>query len=193
MPRDKSFVIREDGQHYGRVIRNLGHMNLLVYCNDNKQRICKIRGAIRNRVWMKVGDIVLVSYREFEIGASTSSGEEKGDVLHKYDSTDYGKLRKDTFINMALFTNIETQDLTKISIAKIAIAPRDEGYVFEAEENEVVEGGEKGKADDNDWFEDVDDDGVAAVGGAGVKATPKTTSAKKPVAVEDDDIDIDNI
>jgi initiation factor 1A len=192
MPRDKSFVIREDGQHYGRVIRNLGHMNLLVYCNDNKQRICKIRGAIRNRVWMKVGDIVLVSYREFEIGVATRSGEEKGDVLHKYDSTDYGKLRKDPTLNLALFTNIETQDLSKISIAKVTSTADDAGYVFEAEENEgdgnqVVEG--DGKDEDEDWFEDDDE---APAGGAGVKVVPKS-GVKKPVAAADDDIDIDNI
>jgi initiation factor 1A len=196
MPRDKSFVIREDGQHYGRVIRNLGHMNLLVYCNDNKQRICKIRGAIRNRVWMKVGDIVLVSYREFEIGVATRSGEEKGDVLHKYDSTDYGKLRKDPTLNLALFTNIETQDLSKITIARAAAGGNEDGYVFEAEDNEVVEGDEKGGATGGDWFEDEDDGGAAS--GAGVKVVPKIVTKvggiKKPIVeMGGDDIDIDNI
>lgn len=187
MPRDTSFVAREEGQHYGRVIRNLGHMNLLVYCNDNRQRICKIRGAIRRRMWMKVGDIVLISYREFEVGTTTRSGEEKGDVLHKYETTDYGKLRKDPVINMALFTSIETQDLSKISIAKIPV--QEDGYIFEAADNEVVEDG-KGD-EDGDWFEDTDEDRPA--GGAGVKPKVAVAAGAKKPAADDDDIDIDNI
>lgn len=141
---------------------------------------------------MKVGDIVLVSYREFEIGTSTRSGEEKGDVLHKYETTDYGKLRKDAFLNMALFTTIETQDLTKISIAKVAMAAQEDGYVFEAADNEVVEGDEERNGKDEDWFEDGDEDGAPA-GGAGVRVAPKVGAAKKPAAADDDDIDIDNI
>jgi initiation factor 1A len=186
MPRDTSFVAREEGQHYGRVIRNLGHTNLLIYCNDNKQRICKIRGAIRRWMRMKVGDIVLISYREFEIGVATRSGEEKGDVLHKYDATDYGKLRKDPAINMALFTNIETQDLSKISIGRSVIAVREEGYIFEAADNEVVEGDGK----DEDWFEDVDE--ALPAGGAGARPIAKVHAiAKKPVDTKHDDVDID--
>lgn len=189
MPRDTSFIFREEGQHYGRVIRNLGHTNLLIYCNDNKQRICKIRGAIRRWMRMKVGDIVLISYREFEIGVATRSGEEKGDVLHKYDAIDYGKLRKDPAINMALFTNIETQDLSKISISRVPMAVREDGYIFEAVDNEIVENGEEG-----DWFEDVDE--ALPAGGAGARPIAKVHAvAKKPVDTKDDDveIDIDNI
>ena len=189
MPRVTSFAAREEGQHYGRVIRNLGHMNLLVYCNDNKQRICKIRGAIRRRMWMNVGDIVLISYREFEIGTTTRVGEEKGDILHKYETTDYGKIRKDPVLNMALFTNIETQDLTKISIAKIPV--QEDGYIFEAADNEVVEDGKGGEDDDGDWFEDTDDDKPA--GGAGAKPKAAVAAGAKKPAADDDDIDIDNI
>ena len=38
--------------------------------------MASIRGKLRNRVWMGVGDIILVSLRE--------EGENKGDVIHKY-------------------------------------------------------------------------------------------------------------
>ena len=190
MPRDTSFVAREEDQHYGRVIRNLGNMHLLVYCNDNKQRICKIRGAIRKRTWIKLGDIILVSYREFQIGVAVKSGGEKGDVLHKYEMSDYGRLRRDPTINLALFTTIETQDLTKISIAKVALAVQEEGYIFESVDNEIVAG--KSSGADDDWFEDVDEEGAAAGAGAGANRRPiKGSATAKPA--DDDDIDIDNI
>ncbi len=58
-----AFIERADDQLYGRVIKNLGNCNMIVYCNDNKRRFCHIRGAIRKRVWMNPGDVVLVSVR----------------------------------------------------------------------------------------------------------------------------------
>lgn len=117
MPRNGEFVAREEGTHYGRVLRNLGHMNLLVYCNDGKQRICHIRGAMRRRMWVNIGDIVLVSYREFEVGANTRVGEEKGDVLHKYNTTDHARLRADRTFNPVLLMRLETQaDLNNLTL-----------------------------------------------------------------------------
>ena len=89
---------------------------------------------------------------------------------------------------MALFTSIETQDLSKISIAKIPVL--EDGYIFEAADNEVVEDG-KGGEDDGDWFEDTDDDKPA--GGAGAKPKAAVAAGAKKPAADDDDIDIDNI
>ena len=49
-------VERDSDQMYGRVIRLLGQRNVMVYCNDNKQRICHICGAMKQRVWINPGD-----------------------------------------------------------------------------------------------------------------------------------------
>jgi initiation factor 1A len=116
MPRESGFVYRQEGTHYGRVLRNLGHMNMLVYCNDGRQRICRIRGAMRRRMWIHVGDIVLVSYREYEVGAYKEVGEEKGDILHRYETTDHNRLRADPQFQPALLLRLEAQaDLSRIT------------------------------------------------------------------------------
>lgn len=95
------YVDRQDGQQYGRVIRVLGNGNMLVYCNDGEQRICHIRGAIRKRVWINLGDVVLVSLRDF--------GDEKdrGDILAKIDPKAYSKVKKEAGVNPVLFNNLE--------------------------------------------------------------------------------------
>ena len=38
--------------------------------------MCQIRGQMRKRVWINIGDIVLVSLREFQ--------DSKADIIHKY-------------------------------------------------------------------------------------------------------------
>lgn len=94
------FIEKQEDQQYGRVVRVLGNGNMLVYCNDNKERICHIRGAIRKRVWINLGDIVLISLRDL--------GEaDRGDVLAKYEPKHYSKLKKESGVNLILFNNLE--------------------------------------------------------------------------------------
>jgi initiation factor 1A len=61
----------EEGQQIGRILKVLGNKRMIVYCNDNTQRICKIRGALGKRSWIEKGDIVLISIRE-DLAAGTT-------------------------------------------------------------------------------------------------------------------------
>ena len=45
-------------------------------CFDGEKRMATIRGKLKNRVWMGAGDLILISLRE--------TGDDKGDVIHKY-------------------------------------------------------------------------------------------------------------
>ena len=110
------FVEAEDDQLYARVLRILGNRNTLVYCNDNVVRLCHIRGSIRKDTWINIGDIVLVSVRDFLKEAKDTY--EKGDILYKYDSDVYSKLKKDERMNPKLFSNIETADLEQLKRIK---------------------------------------------------------------------------
>ena len=98
---------RLEGQMYARIIKVLGNCNLLVFCNDGRERICHIRGNMRKKVWMNVGDIVLISIREY--GKEEAGKIGRGDVCAKYDHNVILKLRqKDPSINPLLFNTIET-------------------------------------------------------------------------------------
>jgi len=95
------FIEKEEDQLYARVIRMLGGNNITAYCNDDKLRLCHIRGSMRKRVWLNPGDIVLVSLRD--------SVDEKGDVVMKYDPSLLGKLKKLEDINPRLFLALESE------------------------------------------------------------------------------------
>ena len=50
---------RQEGQMYGRIIKLLGNCNVLVLCNDKRERLCHIRGSMRKKVWLGPGDIIM--------------------------------------------------------------------------------------------------------------------------------------
>ena len=52
----------------------LGFERFLVKCQDGYQRLCRIRGKMKRRAWVRQGDIVLVSPWDFQF-------EEKGDII----------------------------------------------------------------------------------------------------------------
>ena len=49
----------------GIAVRMLGFDRLVVKCQDGHERLCRIRGKLKRRVWIRVGDIVLVSPWDF--------------------------------------------------------------------------------------------------------------------------------
>ena len=77
---------REEGQEYARVVKCLGDCRLDVELADKRTLTAHIRGKLRKRVWIRNGDIVLVSLRDFD--------ENKADVIGKYSDENVQALIK---------------------------------------------------------------------------------------------------
>lgn len=159
-----AFIERQPDQLYARVIKNLGNMNLLVYCNDNKTRICHIRGSMRKKVWINIGDIVLISLRDFSEDIVKKEGE-RGDVVAKYDNEHLNKLKKMPDINQKLFMQLETADGTQLKeIGKRETVEHDliDDYGIEFDYSDVKKEEEKGvvEEDSSDSEKDVDIDDI---------------------------------
>ena len=56
----REMVMPGEGQLLGIVTQMLGYDRLLVKCGDGHERVCRIRGKMKRRVWIKVGDVVLL-------------------------------------------------------------------------------------------------------------------------------------
>lgn len=114
----RDLIFREDGQQYGSVTKMLGDRRIQVFCFDNVERIGLIRKALR--VWINVGDIVLVSLRDFQ--------DSKADVIHRYTPEEartlvsYGELPESTKIN---------QTAVDMALSAGAGEEVDAGFVFE--------------------------------------------------------------
>jgi len=152
-----TMIDRQPDQMYGRVIRNLGHCRLLVFCNDNRVRQCHIRGAMRKKTWLTLGDMVLISRREFEKKPEAGSTDlENGDIVAKYDHDLLSTLRKLPDINKKLFMQLEVMDgkvLEEIGKKKESEIPDpededDDGIFFEEDEQKVEQKLEDIEVDD---------------------------------------------
>ena len=65
----------------------LGSGRMRVHCFDGKERMAKIRGKFKRRVWVNLGDVVLVQKREF------TTDDDNCDVVHVYYSDEVKKLK----------------------------------------------------------------------------------------------------
>ena len=131
-------IDRQEGQQIARAIKLLGNRNILCYCNDNKVRVCHICGKMRGRVFVDVGDIVLVSLREFELTSSKTTDDLNGDIIAKYPYECLTRLKKETNINPKLFMQLETLDGVRLkAIGEAAVNTIEDtegGFDFDRDE-----------------------------------------------------------
>ena len=77
----------------GVAVKLLGFDRVMVKCQDGHERLCRIRGKIKRRVWIREGDIVLVSPWDFQ-------SESKGDVIWRYTRAQADLLRKRGYLTL---------------------------------------------------------------------------------------------
>lgn len=131
----------DKGQMIGRTLKKLGDRRFNVFCNDNKNRICKLAGSIRKNQWVDEGALVLIGIRE--LGTSTTERTtEIGDILALVDQRIYGALKKQEGMNKLLFTNLEADDAATIQrkVNAIKSGIDDEDDIFDRNSEEEEEG-----------------------------------------------------
>jgi initiation factor 1A len=104
------FIDKEADQYVGRIMKLLGNLNVQVYCEDKKQRVCKIRSGIKKRIRFETGDVVLISLRDCELSTDAlDKGErsDRGDIIAKYHPQQFKSLR-DKGVNPLIFANLDT-------------------------------------------------------------------------------------
>ena len=77
----------------GIAVKMLGAERIMVKCQDGKERLCRIRGKLKRRVWIRNGDVVLVSPWEFQI-------DTRGDIFFRYRQNQASWLRDHDYITI---------------------------------------------------------------------------------------------
>jgi len=75
-------------------VRLLGFDRVLVKCQDGHERLCRIRGKMKRRVWIREGDVVLVSPWDFQ-------SDKRGDIIWRYTRGQADWLRKSGYITIS--------------------------------------------------------------------------------------------
>ncbi len=66
------------------IVRLLGGEYVVVKCQDGEERMARIPGRMRRRVWMREGDIVLLAVWDFN--------PKRGDIVYRYLRNELQKL-----------------------------------------------------------------------------------------------------
>ena len=77
----------------GIVKQMLGGERMMVSCQDGHVRLCRIRGKMKRRMWVRLGDVVLISPWD-------TQSEERGDVIWRYKRNQVDWLRRKGFLKV---------------------------------------------------------------------------------------------
>jgi translation initiation factor 1A len=77
----------------GIAVKLLGFDRVSVRCQDGHERLCRIRGKMKRRVWIRQGDVVLVSPWDFQ-------SDKRGDLIWRYTRAQAELLRKKGYLTI---------------------------------------------------------------------------------------------
>ena len=192
---DVAFLEIAKDQMVGRVLKLLGNLNVTVYCQDNKQRLCKICRSIKKSVRFEVGDIVLISLRDCEVStAELAKGVrgDKGDILDRFHPKQFKELKEKSGVNPAIFLTLSSVNEMAIKVTNGDLAGA-LALAETAEEDIFDRSGTKAEDDESEESE-VDLDAPQNVILQAGKVIDKRDKVSKRVEKKDsDDINIDDI
>lgn len=84
----KELIYKGDGQQYAQIVKSVGNGYMDVMCFEDDRKIVRrahICGRMRKRIWITVGDIVLVNIRNYQ--------ESTCDIVLKYTADEVRILR----------------------------------------------------------------------------------------------------
>jgi translation initiation factor 1A len=87
----RNIVLPEGSDILGAAEKMLGFDRVLVKCQDGQQRLCRIRGKMKRRAWVRQGDIVLVPPWDFQ-------SVKRGDIIRRYRRNQAELLRRKGYL-----------------------------------------------------------------------------------------------
>ena len=89
----KDLVLPAPSDVLGIAVKLLGFDRVLVKCQDGHERLCRIRGKMKRRVWIREGDVVLVSPWDFQ-------SDKRGDIIWRYTHSQAEWLRRKGYLTI---------------------------------------------------------------------------------------------
>jgi translation initiation factor 1A len=91
--RQDRMILPSKNDVLGVAVKMLGGERFMVNCQDGKERLCRIRVKLKRRVWVRIGDIVLVSPWDFQT-------DTRGDIFWRYRQNQAAWLRDHNYLTM---------------------------------------------------------------------------------------------
>ncbi|WP_291765828.1 translation initiation factor aIF-1A [Caldivirga sp. UBA161] len=88
MSAESKVRIPDEGEMLAKVTDIVGDDRVKVICEDGNIRIARIPGKYRKRMWIRIGDYLIVAPWDFE--------PSKADVVYKYEKGEVNELRRNS-------------------------------------------------------------------------------------------------
>ena len=85
--------IPKENEVLGIAEKLLGNDRIKVKCQDGNTRICRIRGTMKRKIWIRLNDIVLISLWDFQT-------ETRGDIVWRYKDNQVDWLKKRGYLKL---------------------------------------------------------------------------------------------
>ena len=118
LQESREFRFKEECEEYARIIKLLGDSRFQCTCSDGIDRIAHLRHKMWKKVWLKCGDIILISLRDYE--------PEKCDIIDKFTEKEIAKLIKVGEIKETLLDEERVKKIEK------------DGVLFEDSKPEII-------------------------------------------------------
>jgi translation initiation factor 1A len=80
------------GEVFGTIVKMLGASHFTIECMDSTTRMCRLRGKMKKRTWIRENDLVIVTPWPFQ--------DEKGDVIWRYTGPQVSWLRRKGYLDI---------------------------------------------------------------------------------------------
>ena len=85
--------IPQENEVLGISEKLLGYDRVMVRCQDGVTRLCRIRGKMKRKVWIRLNDVVLVAPWDFQ-------SDTRGDIVWRYKGNQADWLRNSGYLKM---------------------------------------------------------------------------------------------
>ena len=127
----RQLLYKDDMQEYAKMTKMLGDRRIMVMLPDKTEVMAIIPGKFKKRCWMKAGDTLIVSRRDFQ--------ESKWDVCYKYNEDEVRVLIRKDEIPPFFADNSTDSDVTNEPLVEFVSEEQEEveDDIFEDSSNEI--------------------------------------------------------
>ena len=125
----RSLLYKDDMQEYAKMTKMLGDRRIMVMLPDKTEVMAIIPGRFKKRCWMKAGDTLIVSRRDFQ--------ESKWDVCYKYNEDEVRVLLKKDEIPPFFADNSNESSPTNQPLIEVVTEDVDNDIFADSEDSEI--------------------------------------------------------
>jgi translation initiation factor 1A len=121
--KNRELELPDSCQEFAIVQEMLGNGRVRIMCEDKLSRVGRICGSMRrykSKVLIEIGDLVIISKRDYE--------KDKVDIIHKYALDEANKLTYEGYLPEYLYKVFTKDDKFNIGTNNAEEAPND--YIF---------------------------------------------------------------